>query len=89
MSRPFASTKSARAACSMSLGVPSWMTLTGPASVALPPENLDSEIDALYPGLFTSRGGCRCEARRVKLYSRYCEPFATKQMRPDQPARSF
>jgi hypothetical protein len=25
--------------------------------------------------------------QRVKLYSEYCEPFATKQMRPDRLAR--
>jgi hypothetical protein len=25
--------------------------------------------------------------QRVKLYSGYCEPFATQQMRPNRPAR--
>jgi hypothetical protein len=36
-----------------------------------------------------SRAEAAADARRqrVKLYSEYCEPFATKQMRPDRLAR--
>jgi hypothetical protein len=36
-----------------------------------------------------SRAEAAADARRqrVKLYSGYCEPFATKQMRPDRLAR--
>src|SRR5512135_2519545 len=40
-------------------------------------------------GLDYSRAEAAADARRqrVKLYSDYCEPFATKQMRPDRLAR--
>jgi len=36
-----------------------------------------------------SRAEAAADARRqrVKLYSEYCEPFATKQMRPNRLAR--
>jgi hypothetical protein len=36
-----------------------------------------------------SRAEAAADARRqgVKLYSEYCEPLATKQMRPDRLAR--
>jgi hypothetical protein len=43
-----------------------------------------SELSLSY-----SRAEAAADARRqrVKLYSEYCEPFATKQMRPDRLAR--
>jgi hypothetical protein len=41
----------------------------------------------LRPGLFTNRGGPRCEARGVKLYSLVLQTPRTKQMGPDRFAR--
>jgi hypothetical protein len=46
-------------------------------------------MTGVFAGLEYSRAEAAADARRqrVKLYSEYCEPFATKQMRPDRLAR--
>jgi hypothetical protein len=39
------------------------------------------------PGHSRAETAADARRQRVKLYSEYCEPFATKQMRPDRLAR--
>src|SRR5512138_2445658 len=53
------------------------LVVMGPPFSASPPGYLDSQVET----------AADARRQRVKLYSEYCEPFATEQMRPDRLAR--